>query len=164
MAGRTPGRRSKLTRDLESRLLHLVRYGVPLEVACHGAGVEGRTIRIWRRRAAEGDKRFAEVCMKIDKARAEVQANMLVQIRAHGKKDWRALAWVLERAFGEHFGFKARMSMTLDAELEKMLNVAEQVLGRSAATKLLEALTAEGGESETGGTAGERHLRVVGEP
>lgn len=159
MAGATRGRRPKLNRDLQARFLSLVRAGVPTEVACEGAGIASRTIRIWQERAKdEADPqhaRHATFAAELEKAKAEAQASTLVDIRRHGKKDWKALAWLLERVYPERYGYKAQLAMTVDGELEKILDVAGEVLGPEHASKLLEAITSRFSSAEVPGqTAG----------
>lgn len=108
MAGDTPGRKPKLTKDTEARLLALLRAGVPREVACAGVGIASRTLRIWLERARAGEERFEEFADKVEAAQAEAQAAMLVKIRKFGDKDWKAMAWVLERVFSERYGYKSQ--------------------------------------------------------
>jgi hypothetical protein len=68
---------------------------------------------------------------------------MLIQIRKAGGKDWKALAWMLERCFSERYGYRAQTKVTVEAELEKLLDVAQTVLGDEAAAKLFAAISGD---------------------
>lgn len=113
MAGKTPGRKPKLDRQTETRLLALLKAGVPKEVACAGVGIASRTLRIWMERARNGEEKYEEFADKVEAAQAEAQAAMLVKIRKFGDKDWKAMAWVLERVFSETYGYKSQTKAEL---------------------------------------------------
>lgn len=150
MAGSTPGRKPKLNRETETRLLSLLRAGVPKEVACAGVGIDSRTLRIWMERSRAGEEKFVEFAKKLEAAQAEAQSSMLVQIRRAGSKDWKALAWVLERCFSEQYGYKAQTKVQIEADLERILDVATTTLGPEAAAKLFEVLAGERSASQAG--------------
>ena len=153
-----PGRKPKLNRETETRLLSLLRAGVPREVACAGVGIDSRTLRIWLTKARSGEARFVEFAGKVESAQAEAQSSMLVQIRKAGAKDWKAIAWMLERVFSERYGYKSQVKISVEAELERMLDVAQNVLGGDAAAKLFEALTGAASPEATGSAAAESVL------
>lgn len=161
MAGRnTPGRRPKLNRDLSERLLQLLENSIPLAVACPGAGISDRTLRIWRKRAADGDKTLAEFIGKVDAAIAKGRIRLLLQIQKHGNRDFRAPAWILEHAHSQHFGAKSQVSISLVQERAKLLDIAEKTLKPDAYAVLLAAVAAAedagaNGEGEIGETGGD---------
>lgn len=109
MAGKTPGRRPKLTRDFERRLLKLIESGVPREVACVGAGIASRTLRIWRERARAGEEKYVEFEEKLERALAKAQIGLLQQLKKHGRRDAKATAWMLEHVFSDRYGHIANL-------------------------------------------------------
>lgn len=146
-----PGRPPKLTSEMETRLLSLLRAGVPREVACAGVGIADRTLRIWLTKARAGEKSFQEFADKVEAAQAEAQSTMLVQIRKAGAKDWKAIAWMLERVFSGRYGYKSQVKVSLENELEKILDVAKTVLGPEDSARLFAALAgASCGEEASG--------------
>jgi len=155
MAGSTPGRKPKLNRESETRLLSLLRAGVPKEVACAGIGIDARTLRIWHERARQGEPKYVEFWGKLEAASSEAQSSMLVQIRRAGAKDWKALAWFLERCFSERYGYKSQVKVSVEAELERFLDVAQTTLGPEAAAKLFAVLA--------GSACGEEATELTGE-
>ena len=127
----------------------LLKAGVPREVACAGVGIDSRTLRIWMERARSGEAKFVALESAIELAQSEAQSSMLVRIRKHGDKGWRALAWFLERVWSDRYGYKAQTRVTVEAELERILDLATAVLGSDAAAKLLSAIVGEAGTGET---------------
>jgi len=149
MAGKTPGRKPKLTQDLEKKLLVMLEAGIPRELSCFAVGINDRTLRVWHERARCGEHRFVELWDKLETATAKAQSSMLLKIRKHGDKDWRALAWFMERVWSERFGYKSQVKVSVEAELEKMLDVAQTVLGADAAAKLFAAIASSAGLQAT---------------
>jgi hypothetical protein len=155
MAGKnTPGRLPKLNRALSERLLLLLEQGIPLTVACPGAGINRRTLNIWRKRAGEGNKTLAEFIEKVDAAIAKGRIRLLLQVQKHGNRDFRAPAWILEHAHAAEFSAKSQVKVTLEQDRNKLLTIAENVLSPTQFDKLLAAITAEDasgiGTGETG--------------
>lgn len=158
MAGDTPGRKPKLTPELETRLLALLRAGVPKEVACAGVGIDSRTLRVWMGRARDGEEKFEDFANKLEIAQAEAQSSMLVQIRKAGSKDWKALAWFLERCFSERYGYKSQVKVSVEAELERFLDVAQTTLGPEAAAKLFAVLAGDASGQTASDAAGQHSV------
>jgi hypothetical protein len=156
MAGSTPGRKPKLTKDSEKRIIGLLEAGVPKDLACFAIGINSRTLRVWHERARNGEARYVAFWDNVETAIAKAQSSMLVQIRKAGAKDWKALAWFMERVWSERYGYKSQVKVSVEAELEKMLDVATTVLGTEAAAKLFAALAGnacgEAGETAGGAT------------
>lgn len=149
MSGSTPGRKPRLTREFEERIISLLTAGVPKEVACAGVGIDSRTLRIWHDRARAGEKKYVDFWEHIEEAIAKAQASMLVKIRKHGDRDWKALAWFMERVWSERYGYKSQVKVSVEAELERFLDVAQTTLGAEAAAKLFAVLAGETSFSET---------------
>jgi hypothetical protein len=147
VAGRTPGRKPKLNRDLESRLLQLLEAGIPKGIACSGAGIDRRTVTNYQQRALAGEPRYVEFVGKMEAAIAKGRVHLLMQIRKHGGRDFRAPAWILEHAHSEEFSSKSQLTVNVESELERILDVALNVLGAEAAAKLFAALA--GGDSSS---------------
>lgn len=145
MAGDTRGRKPKLNKKAEQQLILLAEAGVPKEVACAVVGIDSRTLRIWMERARAGEAPFVALASKLETAQAKAQSSILVKIRKAGDRDWKALAWVLERCFSERYGYKSQVKVSVEAELEKMLDVATNVLGPESAAKLFAAIAGEAG-------------------
>jgi hypothetical protein len=159
MAGKTRGPKFKLSKDLVARFCGLLEAGVPSTTACAGAGITRETLSDYRRRARAGEPRFIEFAEATSKAIANGRIRLLMQIRKHGARDFRAPAWILEHAHSEEFGTKSQVTFTLNEERSKLLETAQRVLAPSAFAKLLEAFAAEdvagNGSAQAGRTQGD---------
>lgn len=100
------GQRVVPSAELVAAVARGIEEGATYEIAAAVLGVTARTLRNWRKYADEGDERYWELFEAIEKAEAVAQRDYLVQMRAHGEKDWRALAWLLERKWPERWGPK----------------------------------------------------------
>ena len=111
-----PAKRSELNMLLLGKLKAFVRAGNHLDVAARAAGVHPNTFFSWLQRGEKEveDYRTAKISGKshhkwselslyaklfdvVDKAVAQFEAKCVDAISNAGKKDWRAMAWLLER-------------------------------------------------------------------
>ena len=86
------GRPSTLTPELHEKILSFVRRGLTFDKAGEALGISPATIQNWQHR----NKAFNE---SLQKARRELEANLLDSINQAGEKSWQARAWILERSF-----------------------------------------------------------------
>ena len=107
------GRPSKFTAEVRERILQAVSVGVPLELACKGAGISYAALRVWIRRG-ERQKRgqFAQFVRAIDEAEVRALTRWMAIIdKAAQEGSWVAAAWKAERRFPEFFG-RQRIEVT----------------------------------------------------
>jgi len=102
MTKSTRGRPSKLTPQLNNKLLGLIRIGTPMETACRACGLDYVTVREWIRRGKGEHERsptpeYVNFANGYDKAVAEAEISLLATINIASKKDWKAAAWLLAR-------------------------------------------------------------------
>lgn len=155
MAGLKPGRKPKLNKELTRQLILLASNGVPKEIACAVVGIESRTLRLWLEKGRAGDKRFSNLERDLEQAEAKAQSSMLMQIRKAGGRDWKAIAWLLERCFSEKFGYRAQTKVQVEADLERILDVVENTLGGDAAARVFAAIAGEAGSAPSRETPSE---------
>lgn len=118
-------RPTKLSEDVQHRVVVLLRQGNYAETAARFAGISPATFHGWRERG-EADldagmrSEFSEFFEATTRARAEGEATLLQQIRlaaqgAGGKPgDWRAAAWILERTAPDRFGARQELKHSGD--------------------------------------------------
>lgn len=113
-ATRKQGRPSKLTDDVQDRIVRAIQSGNWLETASAYAGVDASTVRRWM---AKGDSEdapepYRSFCAAVKKARAEaeIRAVALIQ-KAAQDGTWQASAWYLERSHPDRWGRK-RLEIT----------------------------------------------------
>ena len=108
------GRPTKLTTEVQDKIVRAVATGNWLDTACAYAGVDASTVRRWMAKG-EGDdapEPFRSFCTSIKgaKAEAEVRAVALIQ-KAAQDGTWQASAWYLERSFPDRWG-RHRLEIT----------------------------------------------------
>ena len=122
-------RPSKLTEEVQTRIVQLIRAGNTVEVAAKTAGISEATFYGWLARAeAEASKRagvpFVEFRAAVLQARAEAEAMLVTRIaKAAGNGSWAAAAWLLERRFPQRW---AKPSLQDAANAAPALNESEE--------------------------------------
>jgi len=101
-------RPSKLTPELQAKIVNAIKAGNYMETAAAYAGISKDTLYVWLRdgaRAKSGKKRaFSD---SIKGALAESEIDDVARIRAAGEKSWQCIAWHLERRFNSRWGRRA---------------------------------------------------------
>ena len=92
------GRRSKFSAAVVSKVIAGIERGLPLTLAARRAGIADSTFFDWRRRRPEFDSQVEQAALK------GIESRLQVIEQASRAGDWRAAAWLLERANSEFFG------------------------------------------------------------
>lgn len=143
---------SKFTPQNAAQFVEIVRRGNFRENACAQIGITPQTMRSWLRAASTGylERRQLEQAERdiyiawvreLDCAEAEAEDLMVTALRTAGIKDWRAAAWYLERRGPKRWGFKAQVEVSLQEELQRVLDVVEREVGGEVAARIFSALT-----------------------
>lgn len=101
------GRPTKLTPEIQERIVEALQAGNYQETACEYAGISAGTFYRWMAEGNEDDapvmlREFREAVIKA-RARAEVRNVALIQNAANAGT-WQASAWWLERSFPNRWG------------------------------------------------------------
>lgn len=94
------GRPTKLSAEVQDKIVSYVRRGNYLETAAAAAGIHKRTLFDWLKRGTTGEAPYADFLHAVDEANAEAEARDLETVSEHAHSDWRAAAWKLERRRG----------------------------------------------------------------
>jgi len=112
----TPGRKTKLTADVQSKFLRAIRAGNWIETCCDYVGINPDTYYEWMKRGektGEGNTIYREFRNAVLEARASAEIESVARIRVSGQKgNWKADAWYLERSHPERWG-KQRTSVEI---------------------------------------------------
>jgi hypothetical protein len=124
-----PGQPTKFTAAVRAKILKALRDGTPPRYAAAAARVHYATYLRWLAdgRKADAAPEFREFCEAVMEARAAGAAEMIAAIRKHGRKDWRALQYVLACFDPGEFSTDKRRFAELErkvAELEKARGAA----------------------------------------
>ncbi|GAA4002276.1 hypothetical protein GCM10022631_11180 [Deinococcus rubellus] len=113
--GAGPGRRTKLTPELQQRFVQALRAGNWLETCCDYVGIHPDTYYGWMERARVGGARnqiYNEFSVAVRHAKATAEIESVARIRLAGSKgNLKADIFYLERAFPERWG-KRRVEVT----------------------------------------------------
>ena len=133
----------KLTAERRERFFELIRGGASREAACNACGFTSGALRMWMRAAKAGDARYTEFADELRRVEAHVEADTVGIIRSHGDKDWRALAWWIERRFPASWGQDKVASNKLEAEREQMIEALVGALHRRGLSEVAEDVLAD---------------------
>ena len=98
------GRPSKMNERTIAKLVEAIEIGATREVAARYAGISVSSFCSWMAKGREAESgEFSELLERIEGAEAKLEIFCLEKIQAHGEKDWRAKAWVLERIHPERW-------------------------------------------------------------
>jgi hypothetical protein len=117
------GRPTKLTPEVQKKIVDAIRAGNYMETAAAYAGISKDTFYRWLKRGARAKsgiyKNFHDA---VEKALAESEVRDVMIIANAAATDWKAAAWRLERKFPERWGKK---SQYYDDEEERSLKLEQ---------------------------------------
>jgi len=118
------GRPSLLTAETRAKLLEAIREGVSREAACAYAGISYTTLVRWLRQGRQDEEgEFRELLVDVKQAEAELEIQVLEQIRQDLPGNPRAALSLLARRFPRRWG--ERVNITVERELTNFLNRLE---------------------------------------
>ena len=136
----TAGRPTKLTSELQSRIVQAIQAGNYIETAAAYAGISKNTLFDWLRRGAREKERVAgkprarvrkeeapyvEFSDSVEKALAEAEVRDVVNVmKAADGGQWQASAWRLERKFPDRWGHKAKIQQEISGPGGQPVSVA----------------------------------------
>jgi hypothetical protein len=95
------GRPTKLTKEVEEAICNAIISGATYRAASEAAGIAYETFNEWMKDERPQYVKFSD---SIRAANGKARTELIKKIRKHGDKDWRALAWILERRFKDEYG------------------------------------------------------------
>ena len=125
----------KLTPEVEVDILNLVAAGNTLIHSARASGVIAETARNWEKWGRAGRQPYKDFVMKLDAAEAKSITDSVNAIKSAGQTDWRAA-----KAHLEYMQKRSYSPQNIGRQLEEILQVIEDVLGKSEAKKVLLAI------------------------
>lgn len=115
------GRPTKLTEEVETKIVAAVRGGNYIETAAAFAGIDKVTFYDWMKQGAAGKSpEMVKFSNSIKKALAESEVIPLSRIAEAGRSNWQAEAWRLERRFPERWAKKPEgQQVTIETDKDK---------------------------------------------
>lgn len=110
-------RPTKLSPEIEERIVSAVRAGTSIAGAAAYAGIDPSTFHRWMergdpKRTGRADGRYREFRARVEQASGEAEVRDVTVIAKAAPSDWRAAAWRLERRRPERYG-RAAVEETL---------------------------------------------------
>lgn len=107
------GRPSKLTPEIQEKIVQAIRAGNYIETAAAYAGIDKTTLYDWLKRGARAKTgKYREFSNAVEKALAEAEVRDVAIIAKAAEKHWQAAAWRLERKHWQRWGRKERHEVT----------------------------------------------------
>lgn len=98
-------RPSKLTADVQAKLVLSIGKGASYALACRYAGISFQGFRNWMEAGAKAHTgRQRELLLAIERAEGEAALRWLDKIDAAMLEHWQAAAWKLERRYPHEYG------------------------------------------------------------
>ena len=139
------GRPTKLTPEVEEKIVSLVRAGNYPEVAAQAAGIDPRTYYRWMEKGENGTAPYGQFRHAVKEAQAAAESHAVTIIRkAAMDGSWQAAAWFLERSKAERWRRKENVELTGkdggpveqritgDTEREKVTSMIDELAARRA--------------------------------
>lgn len=116
------GRHSKLTPEVQDRLIKALTAGATIKDSCDYAGIGVSTFHQWIKVGESGrHNQFTEFGEAVKKARSAGRIESIALIRQAAKSNWQAAAWFLERSDPENWARRTKVEIDLPQEtLEKL--------------------------------------------
>ncbi len=152
------GRRTKLTPEVQQKIVGAIAAGNYYEVACAIAGISHTTFYNWLEKGRQGKKPYVDFLEAVKKAEAANEAKRLQTITKAAETDWKANAWYLERRYPERWGRKERVyaemahsgTVTTNVNVDIVQRIVSDPESRELARRLFRRAVAEdlGGRRE----------------
>jgi len=114
------GRITKLTPELQAKIVKYAAKGIPRCKIAGLVGVHPGTLSEWCQRGREGKKPYAEFNEALKRAESRSIAVDLETIRKASKQTWQAAAWRLERLHPDLFSTDRRLIRELKELLKQL--------------------------------------------
>jgi len=85
-------------------ILEALREGNYVHIACEAAGIPRKTFYEWMARGRKGEQPFASFHRDVQAAIRGHERDAVATLLRHGKLQWQALAWTLERRHPQRWG------------------------------------------------------------
>ena len=124
----------KFSKDVCETIYELVSKGFTYKDICAVCDITEQTFNNWINRGKKAKSgKYREFYLTVEKCKAERKNNLKEELLDLGrsKDDWRAIAWMLERGYGDEFARpEVKIKQTVDAKAEVEHKVPFQDLER----------------------------------
>ena len=124
----------KFTEDVRETIYELVSNGFTYKDICAVCGIAETTYYDWIKRGKKAKSgKYKEFYSTVEKCKVERKNNLKEELLELGraKEDWRSIAWMLERGYGDEFArpeVKVKQTVEADVEVKTPLAKAEELI------------------------------------
>lgn len=105
------GRPSKLTDEVQQRIIDGIRLGVHLDVAAAYGGIHYATFRQWMTKGeGQSQGRYREFYEAVTQAERQLEMELVGRVVLASKTDWRAAVELLKRRHTERWGNSTKLT------------------------------------------------------
>jgi transposase len=109
------GRKTKLTPEVEEKIVSAIRAGNYAQVAAEYAGISKRTFYNWLQWGQEGRRRpYVHFLHAVKTAEREAEGRAVAIVQKHMADNWQAAMTYLERKHPERWGRRDRLKIDID--------------------------------------------------
>lgn len=140
--------KSKLTDEVQQKIVAAVERGSYAVPAAEAAGISERTFYRWMQEgeaAQSGRKR--QFWQAVERARGASETTLIEIIHNAAPGDWNAAKWLLERRFSSRWANTQKIEIAVEREMENMVEVLESDLDPDTFRKVMGVLA--GSQKET---------------
>lgn len=113
------GRSSKLTPEVQEKIVSAIRAGNYAKVAAGYAGVGERTFYTWMQRGREESEGiYQQFQRSVKDAEREAEVRAVAMVQKHMADNWQASMTFLERKFPDRWGRRDRLKVEVEPEKE----------------------------------------------
>ena len=110
---------SKLTPEMEAKILEILRAGHFRETCCAAVGIHIDTFYGWLERARKGDEPYATFAGKVAIAEAEAEIAHTETLMSAGPQDWRAAAHYLRYRWASRWADKSEVKVSGEVNVKQ---------------------------------------------
>jgi hypothetical protein len=144
---------TKLTEEIQEKIVEAVRQGNYIEAVSAAAGISKTSVYLWLKRGANQKAgKYHQFSNAVRQAMAESEMKSLFQIDKAADVHWQAAAWRLERRFPRRWGRKKYIASEVRAEVRHLREEARRIMkdptAREMAIKVFERVSETSDQNE----------------
>ena len=110
--------KTKLTPELQKKLIKCIRAGSYIVVACRAVGISEFAFYDWIKKGKKGIEPYTKFTKSVRQAQAIGELKIYSEIRSQVKKDWRAGMEILARKYPQRWAKKDRLEVKTKKTVE----------------------------------------------
>ena len=110
--------KTKLTPELQKKLIKCIRAGSYIVVACRAVGISEFAFYDWIKKGKKGIEPYTKFTKSVRQAQARGELKIYSEIRSQVKKDWRAGMEILARKYPQRWAKKDRLEVKTKKTVE----------------------------------------------